>query len=105
MYRLIINEEIETLGLVSIQIEANENGGVNAIGILKTHTHVDEIESIECDRFLIKGINVYLEAFSNTDVYNLYRFTFSSYEIKDNCNYTDEELIKLYEREVERENE
>jgi hypothetical protein len=100
MFNIIINDDIETLGLCTIQVEADEEGKVTALGILKTHKHVEHINRIETNRFIVEGVSVYLEAFGNTDNFNLYRFTFKNYFVKNKCKLSQEELIALYEKEV-----
>lgn len=100
MFNIIINDDIETLGLCTIQVEADEEGRVTALGILKTHKHVEHINRIETNRFIVEGVSVYLEAFGNTDNFNLYRFTFKNYFVKNKCKLSQEELIALYEKEV-----
>lgn len=100
MFNIIINDDIETLGLCTIQVEADEDGKVTALGILKTHKHVEHINRIETNRFIVEGVSVYLEAFGNTDNFNLYRFTFKNYFVKNKCKLSQEELIALYEKEV-----
>jgi hypothetical protein len=101
MYRIIINDEINTLGLITFQISKQ---GENLIteGLLKTHVYIEEITSLECSRFRLDGIDVYSEAFGSTDIFNLYRFTFSGFEIKEfGNNLNEKDLIELYKKELE----
>ena len=101
MYKIIINDEINTLGLITFQI-SKQGEDLITEGLLKTHLYVEEIISLECDRFKLGGIDVYSEAFGSTDIFNLYRFTFTNFEIKDFGNSLDEQdLIELYKKEIE----
>ncbi len=102
MYNIIINETIETLGLITFQITKDDNDNLIKEGILKTHLYIEEIESLECDRFKLIGIDVYSESFGSTDMFILYRFTFDKFGIKDTDeNLTEEELVALYDKELE----
>lgn len=100
MYNIIINDEINTLGLITFQI-IKQGDSLIKEGLLKTHLYIEEIDSLECDKFKIDGIDVYCEAFGSMDVFNLYKFTFEYFEIKDTGeNLLEEELIELYNKEV-----
>lgn len=103
-FNIKINDYIETLGLVTFQIRKEEREDepyYEKIGILKTHLYIEEINTIECDRFKIDGIDVYLEAFGSSDIFNLYHFTYDSFEILDNkIKYEEEYLIEQYQKEV-----
>lgn len=101
MYNVIINNEIETMGLITFQI-TKQGDSLITEGLLKTHLYIEEIDTLECDRFKLSGIDVYSEAFGSTDIFNLYRFTFTNFEIKDLGNSLDEQdLIELYKKELE----
>ena len=101
MYSVIINNEIETMGLITFQITKNGESLIKE-GLFKTHLYVEEITSLECDRFILDGVDVYSEAFGSTDIFNLYRFTFDSYEIKETGeNLIEDTLIELYNKEIE----
>ena len=64
--------------------------------------NIEEIDTLECDRFKIEGVDVYSETFGSTDIFNLYTFTFSTFEIKNKGeNLTEDELIVLYKKELE----
>ncbi len=101
MYKIIINDEINTLGLITFQI-TNQGGTLITEGLLKTHLYVEEITSLECDRFKLDGIEVYTEAFGSTDIFNLYKFTFTEFLIKElGENLEEDYLISLYDKELE----
>ena len=101
MYNIVINDTINTLGLITFQIRKDGDYLIKE-GLLKTHLYVEEITSLECDRFRIDGVDVYAEAFGSTDIFNLYSFTYDSFEIKElDKNLSKEELITLYDKEVE----
>lgn len=101
MYKIIINNEINTLGLITFQIR-KEGDSLIREGLLKTHLYIEEINTLECDRFRLENIDVYAEAFGSTDVFNLYSFTYELFDIKDIGNNLDEQdLIELYKKELE----
>lgn len=102
MYNIIINEEIETLGLITFQISKDANDNLIKEGLLKTHLYIEEINTLECKRFKLTGIDVYAEGFGSTDIFNLYHFTYEYFDIKETGENLDEDtLIALYDKELE----
>jgi len=100
MYKIIINDEIKTLGLITFQIRKDGDSLIRE-GLLKTHLYVEEIDTLECDRFRLEGIDVYAEAFGSSDIFNLYTFTYELFSIKETGEgLSEEELILLYEKEL-----
>lgn len=101
MFKIIINDTIKTLGLITFQIR-REGDVLIKEGLLKTHLYVEEITSLECDRFKIEGVEVYAEAFGSTDVFNLYSFTYDTFDVKElGDNLNEEDLIELYNKEID----
>lgn len=102
MYNIIINDSIKTLGLITFRITKDANDNLITEGVLKTHLYIEEINTLECDRFRLEGIEVYSESFGSTDIFNLYQFNYAAFGIKDKGeNYNEEELIELYDKELE----
>ena len=100
MYRIKINEAFETYGLISFNIRQEEDNLVRE-GILKTHLYIEEITALECDRFVLDGINVFAESFGSTDPFVVYYFTFETYDtFYEELEYEEDELIKLYNKEM-----
>lgn len=100
MYNITINDTISTLGLITFQIR-REGDSLIREGLLKTHLYVEEIDTLECDRFRLEGIDVYAEAFGSSDIFNLYTFTYELFSIKETGEgLNEEELILLYEKEL-----
>ena len=99
MYNIIINDSIETLGLITFRISKDANDYLIREGYLKTHLYIEEITSLECSRFRLEGIDVYSESFGSTDVFNLYQITIELYDIKEVVELSEEELIVLYDNE------
>ena len=101
MYKIIINDEINTLGLITFQIR-KEGDSLIKEGLLKTHLYIEEIDTLECKKFKINDIDVFAETFGSSDPFYLYTFTYGNFEILDNGeNYSEEELITLYNKELE----
>jgi hypothetical protein len=101
MYNITINDTISTLGLITFQIR-REGDSLIREGLLKTHLYIEEIDTLECDRFRLEGIDVYAEAFGSSDIFNLYTFTYEDFEMKDlGENHKEEDLIALYDKELE----
>lgn len=100
MFNIIINDEIKTLGLITFQIRKDGDSLIRE-GLLKTHLYVEEIDTLECDRFRLEGIDVYAEAFGSSDIFNLYTFTYELFSIKETGEgLNEEELILLYKKEL-----
>lgn len=101
MYKIIINDKINTLGLITFQIR-KEGDSLIREGFLKTHLYIEEIDTLECDRFRLENIDVYAEAFGSTDIFNLYSFTYELFDIKDTGENLEEDYLKdLYDKELE----
>ncbi len=100
-FDIIINDEIETLGLITYEIK-QEGKELIRSGILKTHLYIEEIHSLSCDRFRLDGIEVYAETSGSNDVFYVYVFEYESVEILNNgTDYKLEELLEMYKKEVE----
>lgn len=102
MYEIIINETIETKGLISFMISKDEEGQLIGEGVLKTHIYVEEINVLDCANFAIYDIDVISESFGSNDPCIVYRFIFKDFEtFYEHNDYTEEELIELYDKESE----
>lgn len=100
-FDIIINDEIETLGLITYEIK-QEGKELIRSGILKTHLYIEEIHSLSCDRFRLDGIEVYAETSGSNDIFYVYVFEYESVEILNNgTDYKLEELLEMYKKEVE----
>ena len=100
MFKIKINDNIETLGLITFQIRKDGDFLIRE-GLLKTHLYVEEIDTLECDRFRLEGIDVYAEAFGSSDIFNLYTFTYELFSVKETGEgLSEEELILLYKKEL-----
>ena len=101
MYNIIINDSIESLGLITFRISKDANDNLIREGYLKTHLYIEEITSLECSRFRLEGIDVYAESFGSTDIFNLYHFTYEYFDIKElGDNLNEDDLIALYDNEL-----
>lgn len=100
MYEIRVNDAFVTYGLLSVNMR-KENGQFVTEGMFKTHLYIEEIDNLECDRFRVTGIDVQAEAFGSTDPFIVYYFSFEDIETYyEDLEYTDDELIKLYDKEV-----
>lgn len=101
MYNITINDTIKTLGLITFKVSKDANDNLITEGVLKTHLYIEEINTLECDRFRLEDVDVYLEAFGSTDIFNLYQFTYQRFEIKKTGeDLSEEDLIQLYDKEL-----
>ena len=100
-FDIVINDEIETLGLITYEIK-QEGDELIRSGILKTHLYVEEIHSLECERFRLDGVEVYAETSGSNDMFYVYVFEYESIEILNNgTEFKLEELLEMYKKEVE----
>ena len=99
MFKVEVNEAFETYGLISFNIR-QEGDMLIREGIFKTHLYIQEIDSLECDRFKIVGINVISEGFGSTDPFIVYYFEFEDFDTYyEDLEYDDVELLELYMKE------
>ena len=100
-FDILINDEIETLGLITYEIK-QEGKELIRSGILKTHLYIEEIHSLECERFRLDGVEVYAETSGSNDMFYVYVFEYESIEILNNgTEFKLEELLEMYKKEVE----
>ena len=100
-FDIVINDEIETLGLITYEIKQEGNELIRR-GILKTHLYIEEIHSLSCDRFRLDGIEVIAETSGSHDIFYVYVFEYESVEILNNgTDYKLEELLEMYKKEAE----
>lgn len=100
MYEIRVNDAFVTYGLLSVSMKKEEDHFVTE-GMFKTHLYIEEIENLECDRFRVTGVDVQAEAFGSTDPFIVYYFSFEDIETYyEDLEYTDDELMKLYDKEV-----
>lgn len=100
-FDIVINDEIETLGLITYEIK-QEGKELIRSGILKTHLYIEEIHSLSCDRFRLDGIEVFAETSGSNDIFYVYVFEYENVEILNNgTDYKLEELLEMYKKEVE----
>ena len=100
-FDILINDEIETLGLITYEIK-REGKELIRSGILKTHLYIEEIHSLECERFRLDGVEVYAETSGSNDMFYVYVFEYENIEILNNgTEFKLEELLEMYKKEVE----
>lgn len=87
MSNLKINNEIELNGRFTVEREKDINANpviIYRTGVLEIPKYIDEIKTIENDKYKINGINVYKETFVSEEDYIAYEFKFDEIFIKDN---------------------
>lgn len=100
-FDIIINDNIETYGLITYEIR-QEGEELIRHGMLKTHLYIDEIYSLACDRFRLDGVEVYAETTGSNDVFYVYAFEYENVEILNNgTEFELEELLEMYKKEAE----
>ena len=87
MSSLKINNEIELNGRFTVERKKDINANpviIYRTGVLEIPKYIDEIKTIENDKYKINGINVYKETFVSEEDYIAYEFKFDEIFIKDN---------------------
>lgn len=67
-------------------------------GIFSTHDYIEELDTLESERYLIQGINVFEEAFGSNDYEITYEFFADSIKVKD--DYVPEEVKAVVEADL-----
>ena len=86
MSNLKINNEIELNGRFTVERKKDINANpviIYRTGVLEIPKYIDEIKTIENDKYKINGINVYKETFVSEEDYIAYEFKFDEIFIKD----------------------
>ena len=75
-----VNDNQITEGKFSIEIWADTSSKpiiLHKRGVFETNIYIDEITSLENERYLVQGIQVYKEAFGSEEDTVSYEFTFT----------------------------
>ena len=91
MAKLIVNNKFELNGKITVR-RTLENENLIIVGSLATHYYLEEITSLETDRFIIYKIEVFEEVFGSDDFDILYNFKARILKIKGMSNLSIEEL-------------
>ena len=91
MAKLIVNNKFELNGKITVR-RTLENENLIIVGSLDTHYYLEEITSLETDRFIIDKIEVFEEVFGSDDFDILYNFKARILKIKGMSNLSIEEL-------------
>lgn len=81
MSKVKINNSIIVDGKFTIEIFADKNSKPTTIykrGIFETDKYIEEISSLENERYFINGIDVYKETYGSEDDIISYEFSFSN---------------------------
>lgn len=84
MAKIKINDTQVVNGKVSASRTLNqEKNGFIITGVLATHLYIEHISRIECNRYILKNVEVYEESFGSDDYDIYYHFTANSLSLKD----------------------
>lgn len=97
MAKISINEEFIVNGKFTIKRVLNDDNELIVIGTLMTHFYLEEIESLETYRYLIKGIDVREESFGSDDYDIAYTFTAKEIIIKNDMTNLEDEKREVIE--------
>lgn len=87
MARLMINGDKTIDGKLTVTrtLVEDENGTQRIVvqGALQTEAYIEEIDSIDCPRFTVVGVNVMQESFGSEEKDIVYTFTADSIVIEE----------------------
>lgn len=97
---ILVNNKLGVIGDILIKRNKDNDNNIIIQGLFSTHNYIEEINSIESNRYIIKGIDVMEEIFSTNDIRIAYKFKAKELIIKgESSQYDSKELLKL---EIER---
>lgn len=93
MAKIIINDSIDVKGNVSFnrekvvvpadkELNTQERIVLECNGVLATHLYIDEIHTIETERCIAHGVDVFRESIGSDDYNMIYHFTCDELEMK-----------------------
>lgn len=74
MANIKVNNELVVKGKVSITRKRTEENEIIIYGSFMTHIYYEEIKTLETERYLITGIDVYEEMYGSDDYNIIYNF-------------------------------
>ena len=74
------------------------NGNVVVHGIFSTHDYIEELNTLESERYLLLGVKVFEETFGTNDYEITYEFTAESLTIKD--DYVPDKVKAVVEADL-----
>ena len=74
------------------------NGNVVVHGIFSTHDYIEELNTLESERYLLIGVKVFEETFGTNDYEITYEFTAESLTIKD--DYVPDKVKAVVEADL-----
>lgn len=87
MANIIVNNKMTVKGKISVNRTINEEkNGFIISGIFATHLYLEDIKSLETNRFFVSGIEVYSESFGSDDYNIQYQFVAKNFKLKDIIN-------------------
>lgn len=108
MAKLCINDKLKCNGTMDFTLVETESRVVECHGRMVTHRYIEELNSIESDRYKLEKITVYKETFSTGDYNIMYEFKAAKWTIDQMLEHLeDEDRLRIerdmYEHEKEEE--
>ena len=103
MSKILVNGEREVLGKISVARAADYSTSpvkVMIQGQLSTHRYLEEIDSLETERYKITGVTVYQESYGSEDFDVIYLFTANKFIVKGGESHLTEREIEIREAEL-----
>lgn len=83
MAKILLNDEFEMNGKLSISRTLNESGdGFIVTGTFATHLYIEDIHTLESARYKVYGVEVFQEMFGSDDYDIVYNFQATMLKIK-----------------------
>lgn len=101
MAQLLINDNEIIKGDFTIKRYKDNEGNILYQGVLLSHIYIEEILSIESDRYIISDVIVECEEFGSNDYLIKYEFTAKDLDVKGGASNLTEELRAKIEKEFD----
>lgn len=102
MAQIKINKDrfVEGKFTVKQRLVEDEKGNDNVVvhGIFSTHDYIEELNTLESERYLLLGVKVFEETFGTNDYEITYEFTAESLTIKD--DYVPDKVKAVVEADL-----
>lgn len=105
MAKIIVNNNKEINGLLTVIRKRDDEGNIIVSGQLLTHRYIDHIYHIESERYILDNVDIVCEEFASNDAMIRYEFFTESLFIKglddsnDNETNLPQHILTLVEQE------
>lgn len=81
MSQFKVNNKIIVEGKMTVE-QAAVDSVLKVSGVFASETYIDDIKQLECERYIVTGVNVYAEVFGSEEPEIAYHFIASALKLK-----------------------